>query len=248
MQSLAAVWTTIFPLPAASEPRPGTLLGRSWSRAQCLALVASGMRGHHIPGYVSAPILLGDQVLRGALKGSSCWASARALKELRATSAGRSSSSGRTGHGRQTCGGFAAFGRHGWLRNRKIPAPHWVDLGHPEPIGYAGTTPTLLRPAIAFSSLCPRCALRWPLQILLPDPLAEMDLSSIGEVSPSRAISLFPNIRGGFFMRKTLSFSLALMAAFFATSASAADVTEDLMISATVNNECSLARDPAGRR
>ncbi|CAO3299603.1 spore coat protein U domain-containing protein [Stenotrophomonas maltophilia] len=41
-------------------------------------------------------------------------------------------------------------------------------------------------------------------------------------------------------MRKTLSFSLALMAAFSATSASAADVTEDLMISATVNNECSL--------
>jgi len=67
-----------------------------------------------------------------------------------------------------------------------------------------------------------------------------MDLSSIGEVSPSRALSLFPNIRGGFFMRKTLSFSLALMAAFSATSASAADVTEDLMISATVNNECSL--------
>ena len=35
-------------------------------------------------------------------------------------------------------------------------------------------------------------------------------------------------------------FSLALMAAFSAASASAADVTEDLMISATVNNECSL--------
>ncbi|MBN5082387.1 hypothetical protein JY467_01595 [Stenotrophomonas maltophilia] len=41
-------------------------------------------------------------------------------------------------------------------------------------------------------------------------------------------------------MRKTLSFSLALMAAFSAASASAADVTEDLMISATVNNECSM--------
>ena len=35
-------------------------------------------------------------------------------------------------------------------------------------------------------------------------------------------------------------FSLALMAAFSAASASAADVTEDLMISATVNNECSM--------
>lgn len=43
-------------------------------------------------------------------------------------------------------------------------------------------------------------------------------------------------------MRKTLSFSLALMAAFSAASASAADVTEDLMISATVNNECSTLR------
>jgi len=29
------------------------------------------MRGHHVPGYVSAPILLGDQVLGGALKGLS---------------------------------------------------------------------------------------------------------------------------------------------------------------------------------
>lgn len=41
-------------------------------------------------------------------------------------------------------------------------------------------------------------------------------------------------------MRKTLSLSLALMAAFSAASASAADVTEDLVISATVSNECSL--------
>ncbi len=40
---------------------------------------------------------------------------------------------------------------------------------------------------------CPRCKrFALALQILLPDPLAEMDLSSIGEVSPSRAISLFP--------------------------------------------------------
>lgn len=39
---------------------------------------------------------------------------------------------------------------HGRLRNRKIPAPHWVDLGHPEPIGYAGTTPALLRPSVMF--------------------------------------------------------------------------------------------------
>jgi len=47
-------------------------------------------------------------------------------------------------------------------------------------------------------------------------------------------------------MRKTLSLSLALMAAFSAASASAADVTEDLMISVTVNNECSLLVTPLG--
>jgi len=34
------------------------------------ALVAPGVCGHHVPGYVSAPVLLGDQVLGGALKGS----------------------------------------------------------------------------------------------------------------------------------------------------------------------------------
>jgi len=34
------------------------------------ALVASGMCGHHVPGYISAPVLLGDQVLGGALEGA----------------------------------------------------------------------------------------------------------------------------------------------------------------------------------
>jgi len=57
-----------------------------------------------------------------------------------------------------------------------------------------------------------------------------MDLSAIGEVSPSRGLSL----------------SLALMAAFSDASASAADVAEDLVISATVNNECSLIVGPLG--
>lgn len=41
-------------------------------------------------------------------------------------------------------------------------------------------------------------------------------------------------------MRKTLSLSLSLLAAIAASSASAADLTEDMTISAIVNNECSL--------
>lgn len=106
-QSLAAVWTTTFPPPAASEPRPGTLRERGLAPGACGDLGCTWHvrppRSRLHPGpHLAEP--------RGAQRYTempgTCWALCRALKETRATSAGRSNSSGRTGHGRQTCEGI----------------------------------------------------------------------------------------------------------------------------------------------
>jgi len=55
---------------ALLNQRPERFRGRSWPASLVPALVAPGVCGHHVPGYVSAPVLLGDQMLGGALKGS----------------------------------------------------------------------------------------------------------------------------------------------------------------------------------
>lgn len=149
MQSLAAVWTTIFPLPAASEPRPGTLQGKELARFAC---ACTGCTGHVRPP--RSPIRLGPRLAgragarRCIERLEPCWASARSLKELRATSAGRSSSSGRTGHGRQTCGGICGV---------------WSSWMAPEskkdsraPIGWTSGTRSLLAMRAQHRRFCDR--------------------------------------------------------------------------------------------
>lgn len=149
MQSLAAVWTTIFPLPAASEPRPGTLQGKELVPCAC---ACTGCIGHARPPH--SRIRLGPHPAgrpgapRCIERLEPCWASARALKELRATSAGRSSSSGRTGHGRQTCGGICGV---------------WSSWMAPEskkdsraPIGWTSGTRSLLAMRAQHRRFCDR--------------------------------------------------------------------------------------------
>lgn len=148
-QSQAAVWTTIFPLPAASEPRPGTLQGRELVPFAC---ACTGCIGHARPPH--SRIRLGPHPAgrpgapRCIERLEPCWASARALKELRATSAGRSSSSGRTGHGRQTCGGICGV---------------WSSWMAPEskkdsraPIGWTSGTRSLLAMRAQHRRFCDR--------------------------------------------------------------------------------------------
>lgn len=196
MQSLMAVGTTISPLPAASEPAPGTLQRKELVPFAC---ACTGCTGHARPPRSRTrlgPRLAGPAGARRCTERlEPCVSSVPALKEQRATSADRSRSSGRAGRGRRRYEAICGVWRS-WV------APESKKDSR-APIGWTSGTRSLLACGhntdasatggcfLAYS--CLRCKrLGWRLQILLPDPLAEMDLSSIGEASSIRATFPFP--------------------------------------------------------